>query len=392
MKWRGITMSNRRVILIFAGIILFLTGPAAFAQKPKAGEPAPEIALEKVISPSSVAVPTLAALRGKVVFLEFWGVWCGHCIENIPHLNELASKFGPRGVEFLSISNDREKTLRSFLEETKISGIVALDIDSSVIDRYEIKGFPTTYIIGRNGRILAETHPAYVTEETLEDALAGRPLRLKEEKAEVSEKPTPKMLFEVWVRPAGSDRMMGGRSPFRIDALALPAKSCLVWAFNVPESRIILETSLPDEKYDMKAEGVPGDKHTLPALQLALASIMEISFFRETMEVEAYVLALIPGLNHKLEKPGLERPGGSPDPVRGKVSGDNIGLDLLQGFLDDYAGVPVIDETGLKENYTYDFKAVGKDYESLRKAVREQLGLDLRKEFRKLEVIVVRKG
>jgi uncharacterized protein (TIGR03435 family) len=384
-------MRNRTIILGLTGLLMFSAGSTALAQKPKVGEPAPEIVLEKVVSPSSASLPTLAALRGKVVFLEFWGVWCGHCIENIPHLNDLVGKFGPRGVEFLSISNDREKTLRSFLEETKISGIVALDIDSSVIDRYGVSGFPTTYIIGRDGRVLAETHPALVTEDTLEDALADRPLRLKEEKAEMSEKPTPKMLFEVWVRPAASDRMMGGRSPFKIDALALPAKSCLVWAFNVPESRIILETNLPDEKYDMKAAGVPGDKNTLPALQLALASIMEISVVREAKEVEAYVLALAPGLNHKLEKPGLERPGGSSDPIRGKVSGDKIGLDVLQGFLDDYAGVPTFDETGLKGQYTYDFQAAGKDYEKLRRAIREQLGLDLRKEFRRIEVLVVRK-
>jgi uncharacterized protein (TIGR03435 family) len=52
----------------------------------------------------------------------------------------------------------------------------------------------------------------------------------------------------------------------------------------------------------------------------------------------------------------------------------------------------VVDETGLKENYTYDLKAVERAYESLRGAVRDQLGLDLRKERRKLQVVVVRKA
>lgn len=376
--------------MTFVLLSLPLVLSPAFAQKPKVGEPAPEIALEKVVSPSSALVPTLASLRGKVVVLEFWGVWCGHCVENIPHLNKLADKFGPRGVEFLSISDDREKVVREFLEKTKISGTVALDIDSSAIKRYEVNGFPTTYIIGRDGKVLAETHPALISEDTLEDALAGRPLRLKEENAEVSAKPTPKPLFEVWVRPAASDQMMGGYSPYGVNARALPPKVCLAWAFGVPESRVVLETTIPDEKYDMKAEGTPQDKNTLPALQLALSSVLGVTVTREEREVEAYVLAQIPGLSHKLQKPGPER--ATAGSSRDSVSGTNSSLGILLMFLDNHSGVPVVDETGLKEKYTYDLKAVEKDYESLRKAVREQLGLDLRKERRKLLVVVVRKA
>jgi uncharacterized protein (TIGR03435 family) len=370
--------------------LLLLIVSSAFAEKPKLGEPAPEIALEKVVSPPSAPVPTLASLRGKVVVLEFWGVWCGHCVENIPHLNRLADKFGPRGVEFLSISDDREKVVRDFLEKTKINGTVAVDVDSSVIKRYEVIGFPTTYIIGRDGKVLAETHPALINEDTLEDALAGRPLRLKEEKVEVSEKPTPKPLFEIWVRPAASDQMMGSYGPYRVNAQALPPKTCIAWAFGVPESRVVLETTLPDEKYDMKAEGTPQDKNTLPALQLALTSVLGVTVTREERGVEAYILAQIPGRSHKLQKPGPER--ASAGTSQDSVSGTNSSLRILLMFLDNSTGVPVVDETGLKEKYTYDLKAAEKDYESLRKAVREQLGLELRKERRRLSVVVVRKA
>ena len=59
-------------------------------------------------------------------------------------------------------------------------------------------------------------------------------------------------------------------------------------------------------------------------------------------------------------------------------------------FLNTFTGVPVVDETELKEKYTYDLMAGAKDFESLRKAIREQLGLDLRKERRKLPLVVVR--
>lgn len=384
-------MGDKNVGLIPAIISLFLscTVLIAFAQKPKVGELAPEIVLEKIVSPPSAAIPTLASLRGKVVVLEFWGVWCGHCVENIPHLNKLADKFGPRGVEFLSISNDREKVVREFLEKTKMSGTIALDVDSSAIERYGVSGYPTTFIIGRDGRVLAETHPALIDENTMEDALANRPLRLKNEKAEASAKPTPKPLFEVWVRPAASDRMEGSYGPYGVNGRSLSPRTCFAWAYGVPESRVVLEMTLPDEKYDMKAVGTPRDKNTLLALQLALSSALGVSVSREEREVEAYVLTRFPGQNHKLQIPGpeAENAGAGLD----NVSGTNSDLRILLMFLDSRAGIPVIDETGLKEKYTYDLKVVGKDYESLRKAVGDQLGLDLRKERRKLPGIVVRK-
>jgi len=374
----------------FSVLLLPLIISSAFAQNPKVGELAPEIDLKKVISPPSVSVPTLASLRGKIVVLEFWGVGCGPCLKNIPHLNELADKFGPRGVEFLYVSDDSEKVVRYFLEKTKIKATVAVDAASSTLKKYGVIGIPCTYIIGRDGKILADTHPALIDGDTMEDALAGRPLRFKQEKVEVSEKPTPKPLFEVWVRLATSDQMEGGLSPYRTYAEAMPPKVCIAWAFGVPPSRVVLETTLPDENYDMKAEGSPKDKNTLPALQLALSSVLGVTVTKEEREIEAYVLAQLPGQSHKLQKPGPESAsvGGDQD----SVLVTNSDLSALLGFIDDGTGVPVVDETRLKGKYTYDLKAPKKDYDSLRKAVREQLGLDLRKERRKLTVMVIRKA
>jgi uncharacterized protein (TIGR03435 family) len=375
---------------IFLVLFLPFIVSSAFAQKPKAGELAPEITLENVISPPSATIPTLASFRGRIVVLEFWGVWCGHCVENIPHLNELADKFGPRGVEFLYISDDREKVVRNFLEKTKIKATVAVDTSSSTLKTYGVIGFPSTYIIGRDGKILAETHPALLDEDTMEDALAGRPLRFKKAEAEISQKPVPKPLFEVYVRLATSDKMEGSYGPYGAFGRACPPKVCLAWAFSVPSSRIVLKTELPDEKYDIRAAGAAQDKNVLPALQLAVSSALGINATREEREIDAYVLGKLPGQAHKLMAPGQEQANAGWD--QENVSGTNTDLRPLIMFLEDSSGLPVIDETGLQGKYTYDLKAPKKDYESLRRAIREQLGLDFRKERRRLQVVVVRKA
>jgi uncharacterized protein (TIGR03435 family) len=151
-----------------------------------------------------------------------------------------------------------------------------------------------------------------------------------------------------------------------------------------------LETILPDEKYDIKAEGTPRDRNTLPALQLALGSVLGVAVIREERDVETYVLAQVPGMSHKLQRPGPE--SASAGWGQDSVSGTNSDLSVLVSFLDQAAGVPVIDETGLKDKYTFDLKAEKVDYEGLRAAIRDQLGLVLRKERRKLQVVVVRKA
>jgi uncharacterized protein (TIGR03435 family) len=280
--------------------------------------------------------------------------------------------------------------VRNFLEKTKIKATVAVDTSSSTLKNYSVIGFPCTYIIGRDGKILAETHPALIDENTMEDALAGRPLRFKKAEAQVSEKQTPKPLFEVWVRLAASDRMEGGYGPYGAGGRALPPKVCLAWAFSVPTSRIVLETALPDEKYDIKAAGAAQDKNALPALQLAVSSALGVKATREDRQVDTYVLAQLAGQTHKLMAPGQEQANAGMD--QDNVSGTNADLRILLMFLENNSGVPVVDETGLQGKYTYDLKAPKKDYDSLRKAIQEQLGLDLRKERRRLQVLVVRKA
>lgn len=183
---------------------------------------------------------------------------------------------------------------------------------------------------------------------------------------------------------------MGGYGPFGATGYSIDAATALAWAFNVPESRVIAETPLTDEKYDFKAAGSDKDPRPLQALQIALSSALGVKATQEDREVDVYVLSTIAGQPHKLEKPGPEKT--SAGASRDGISGTNYSLDWLVNALDGRAKTPVIDETGLKDKFTYDLKFTATDFESLRKALREQLGLDLRKEKRKLSVLVVRRA
>ncbi len=106
----------------------------------------------------------LQNLRGKVVFLDFWGIWSGPCLEALPRIEKLRAKYERRGVVFLSIHTpgDDDKTIRKVLDSKKISLTFALDRAPAKptnerigvsSERYAIYGYPTCFLIDRTGKI-----------------------------------------------------------------------------------------------------------------------------------------------------------------------------------------------------------------------------------------------
>src|ERR1700759_547186 len=68
------------------------------------GKPAPDLRL-KGIDGKDVS---LAALKGKVVFLNFWATWCDPCRVEIPWLIDMQTKYGPKGFTIVGIAMDEE--------------------------------------------------------------------------------------------------------------------------------------------------------------------------------------------------------------------------------------------------------------------------------------------
>ena len=65
------------------------------------GKPAPDFAGDFAIN----GKPTkISALKGKVVLLDFWAVWCGPCIGAFPHLRELNDKYKDKGLEVVGVT------------------------------------------------------------------------------------------------------------------------------------------------------------------------------------------------------------------------------------------------------------------------------------------------
>ena len=134
--------------------------PAARAKSPKpiaVGQVAPELALAEWTDGKP---HRLADYRGQVVVLDFWGVWCGGCVESIPVMKELADKYEPQGVVFLAIhtpdgKRDQINKLRKLKAWNAACGIDrgATTSDGESSRRYGVSGYPSVIVIDPEGRI-----------------------------------------------------------------------------------------------------------------------------------------------------------------------------------------------------------------------------------------------
>jgi len=94
----------------------------------------------------------VAALKGKVVLVDFWATWCGPCVGEVPHLLDAYKQHHDQGFEIVGISLDKDKeSLLGFIEKNGMTWPQYLDEDRSVRDRFQVRGIPTMYLLDREG-------------------------------------------------------------------------------------------------------------------------------------------------------------------------------------------------------------------------------------------------
>lgn len=110
-------MRFSHLFLFFAVASLSFSPTVQADSRVKVGSPAPPLTLKDVLQAPEHTNGTWEELRGKAVVIEFWATWCGGCVDNIPHINELAEKFASRPLQFISITDEMDvEPVKRFLE------------------------------------------------------------------------------------------------------------------------------------------------------------------------------------------------------------------------------------------------------------------------------------
>jgi thiol-disulfide isomerase/thioredoxin len=98
----------------------------------------------------------LERLRGKVVVVDFWASWCGPCRHSFPWLNAMQAKYTDRGLVIIGVNVDRDRAeAERFLHEVPAQFRIVYDPAGELASRYDVPGMPSSYVIGRNGEIVA---------------------------------------------------------------------------------------------------------------------------------------------------------------------------------------------------------------------------------------------
>ncbi len=149
---------NKRLACIASAMLLTLPAWAL-----DTGAPAPGLDV-----PGTKDAISLAAMKGKVVYVDFWASWCKPCKQSFPFLNELQAKYQARGLNVVGINVDaKREDADAFLAETPAQFAVGFDPKGESAKRFDVKAMPSSVIVGRDGKVVA-VHRGFRPEDRAE--------------------------------------------------------------------------------------------------------------------------------------------------------------------------------------------------------------------------------
>ncbi|NPA35936.1 MAG: AhpC/TSA family protein [Chlorobi bacterium] len=113
---------------------------------------------------------TLSSYKGRYILIDFWASWCKPCRRENPYTVEAYRKFRNKGFEILGISlDDDTNSWKRAIKEDNLTWPQFNDPDGMVAKIYGINSIPSSFLIDKDGKIIAKNLRGNALIKKLED-------------------------------------------------------------------------------------------------------------------------------------------------------------------------------------------------------------------------------
>ncbi|MFO1475984.1 MAG: TlpA disulfide reductase family protein [Verrucomicrobiota bacterium] len=121
---------------------------------------------------------SVSALKGKVVLIDFWATWCGPCVRELPNVLDTYKQYHDKGFDIIGVSLDEDKDkLESFLKSKQMTWPQYFDgqgWQNKISSKYGIMSIPATFLLDRQGKIIARDLRGEQLKEAVAKAVAAK--------------------------------------------------------------------------------------------------------------------------------------------------------------------------------------------------------------------------
>ena len=160
-------MSKQRDIsIIFIIILVFSAGWIAYSainysnpitnfEAPFPGFDAPQFS----VSDSAGTIINSSNFHGKPILLFTWTSWCPICKSVMPNLQEVYLEFQENDIQIMAVNislQDQVEVAQEYIAQNQFTFPIYYDLTGDVANKYNIRGFPTTFLINSEGIIIEQ--------------------------------------------------------------------------------------------------------------------------------------------------------------------------------------------------------------------------------------------